>query len=292
MAAGIGVSDLNTYATNTWCPGCGNFAIERAAKLAFVELVSEGEVKRENLVMLSGIGCHGKIADYIDLNSFYSIHGRVPGPATGIRLANRELVVVGFAGDGDAYGEGLDHLIFAAKRNVNMTMIIHDNRVYGLTTGQFTPTSPKGFEGKSTPRGAPEGPINPIQLMLSVGATFVARAYSGRLDHMKDVFKRAIMHKGFALVDALQPCFTFFDTYSYYNSRVYDLQDEKHDHADWNAALAKSREWDYGGEESGRIPIGIFYQAERPTYEDAVVAGKNLLDSSPPGLQDLLREHM
>jgi len=285
----LGVKDLNTYAPNTWCPGCGNFGIERAAKLAFIELINDGKLKRENLVILSGIGCHAKIVDYINVNSFYSIHGRVPAPATGIKLANPELTVVGFAGDGDAYGEGIDHIVFAAKRNIDVKMVIHNNRVYGLTTGQFTPTSPKGFEGKSTPKGAPEEPLNPIELMLACGATFVARAYPGNITHLKDLIKQAILHRGFAIIDVLQPCVTFFDTYKYYAPRVYNLQDEGHDYGDWNSALAKAREWGYG-EDAERIPIGIFYMTERPTYDEIVVAGRNLRDTSIPDIGDLLKE--
>ena len=144
--------ELGTYAQNTWCPGCGNFAILNAIKSVLTELAAEG-VPLANMVLVSGIGCHAKIADYINVNSFYSIHGRVAPAAEGIKLANPALKVIGFAGDGDAYGEGIEHLIFAAKRNIDITMIIHNNRVYGLTTGQYTPTSPLGFRGRSTPQG-------------------------------------------------------------------------------------------------------------------------------------------
>jgi 2-oxoglutarate ferredoxin oxidoreductase subunit beta len=284
------VKSLNTYAVNTWCAGCGNFGIERAAKLAFAELVNEGRVKRENIVTVFGIGCHGKLADYLNLNSFYSLHGRVPAPATGIKVSNPGLTVVGFAGDGDAYSEGLEHILFAAKRNVDITMVVHDNRVYGLTTGQFTPTSPKGFKGRSTPKGAPEEPFNPIELMLVCGATFVARGYVGNVNHLKDLIKQAILHKGFALVDVLQPCVTFFDTYKYYNSRVYNLQDDKHDKSDWSSALTRAREWNYGGEDTVKIPIGIFYEVDRPTYDETVGGGKKLQNIPTPALGRVLQE--
>src|SRR3989338_10004173 len=152
--------NLGTYAQNTWCPGCGNFAILSAIKAVCSELNQEG-LPLEDIVLVSGIGCHAKIVDYINLNSFYSIHGRVVQAAEAIKLTNPGVKVIGFAGDGDAYGEGLEHLIFAAKRNIDITMLIHNNRVYGLTTGQYTPTSPLGFRGRSTPEGTKELPINP-----------------------------------------------------------------------------------------------------------------------------------
>jgi 2-oxoglutarate ferredoxin oxidoreductase subunit beta len=285
------VEGANSYVTSAAAlHNCGNFGIERAAKLAFTELINEGRVKRENIVTVFGIGCHGKLADYLNLNSFYSLHGRVLAPATGIKVSNPELTVVGFAGDGDAYSEGLEHIMFAAKRNVDITTIVHDNRVYALTTGQFTPTSPKGFLGRSTPRGAPEEPFNPIELMLVSGATFVARGYVGNVNHLKDLIKQAMLHKGFALVDVLQPCVTFFDTYKYYNSRVYNLQDDKHDKSDWSSALTRAREWNYGGEDAVKIPIGIFYEVDRPTYDETVGGGKKLRDTPTPALRRVLQE--
>jgi len=258
--------DLTTYAENTWCKGCGNFGILAAINQALKSLIGEG-LPPENVVVASGIGCHAKIADYIDLNTFYSIHGRVPPTLTGIKLANRNLKVVGFAGDGDAYGEGLSHLIMSAKRNVDVTMIIHDNSVYGLTTGQFTPTSPAGFPGRSTPRGSIEEPLNPLEIMLASGATFVARGYTTKLEHLVDLMKRAINHKGFAFIDVLQPCFTFFNTYKYYNDHVYELED--HDASDLEAARAKAREWQRG--EADKIPVGLFYQVEEPTFDEKIL---------------------
>lgn len=293
MSTMIKLNELNTYAKNTWCIGCGNFGIERAVKMAFVELINEGRVKKENLVVVAGIGCHDKIVDYININSFRSLHGRVVAPATGIKVANPELEVIGFSGDGDAYGEGLDHLIFAAKRNVGIKLLIHNNRVYGLTTGQFTPTSPKGFPGKSTPRGSIEEPLNPIELMLASGATFVARAYSAKLDHLKELIKHAVLHKGFAIIDILQPCVSFFDTYKYYNTRVYNLQDTDHDYTDWDSALLRAREWNYSNdEEVKKIPIGIFYKKEKPTYEEAILRGKNLRNQEVPKIKDIIEKQV
>lgn len=261
--------DLGTYAQNTWCPGCGNFAILNAIKSVLTELHSEG-LPLENVVMVSGIGCHAKIADYINVNSFYSIHGRVVPPAEAIKLANPEVKVIGFAGDGDAYGEGIEHLIFAAKRNANIAMIIHNNRVYGLTTGQYTPTSPFGFRGRSTPRGTTELPINPLEVMLASGATYLARGTSHGIELLKKIFKEAILHKGFSLVDVLQVCVTYFNMYEYYDKHVYELKD--HDALDYHQALNKIREWDYNQE--APIALGVFYKKELPTFEERFLAEK------------------
>lgn len=255
--------ELGTSAKNTWCPGCGNFAILTSIKAVLKTLADEG-TPLEQIVMVSGIGCHAKIVDYVNVNSFYSIHGRVLPVAEAIKIAKPEVKVIGFAGDGDAYGEGLEHLIFAAKRNIDITMIIHNNRVYGLTTGQYTPTSPQGFKGRSTPRGALEVPLNPLELMLAAGATFIARGYSGGLELLKRTFREAIFHKGFALVDVLQVCATFFNMYDYYNKKVYELKE--HEPADYTQASAKIREWDYNSDSP--IPLGIFYRKSAPTFEE------------------------
>ena len=251
------MKDLGTYAPNTWCPGCGNFAILNAIKSVLNELSDEG-LPLENVVLVSGIGCHAKIVDYINVNSFYSIHGRVFPPAAGIKMANPDLKVIGHVGDGDAYGEGLEHLVFAAKRNTDITAIIHNNRVYGLTTGQYTPTSPLGFKGRSTPSGTKENPINPLEIMLASGATFLARGTSHGIDLLKKIFKEAVIHKGFALVDVLQVCVTYYNMYEYYDKRVYELKD--HDPSDYNQALAKIREWDYNADAA--IALGVLYKTE------------------------------
>lgn len=261
---------LDTYATNTWCPGCGNFGLQRAIKSALAELEGEG-MDLHRVVIVTGIGCHGKIADYLDLNSFYSLHGRAVPAAAGMKLANTNLLPVVCVGDGDVYGEGLEHLVFAAKRNSDIKVLVHDNRVYGLTTGQFTPTSPKHFQGRSTPKGSVEEPLNPIELMLASGASFVARGYAGRQEHLKNLVKRAIAHRGFGIVDILQPCFTYFNTYNIYNEKVYEM--EESDLGDLKSAFEKAREWDYRGEGvQGRIPLGIFYKSERKTFEEEMLA--------------------
>jgi 2-oxoglutarate/2-oxoacid ferredoxin oxidoreductase subunit beta len=281
--------ELETYAQNTWCPGCGNFAILTTIKKVLVNLKDQG-LDLNKVALVSGIGCHAKIVDYVNVNSFYSIHGRVPPPMTGIKLANPDLVVIGHAGDGDAYGEGIEHLIFSAKRNINMTFFVHNNRVYGLTTGQFTPTSPPGFKGRSTPGGSPEEPLNPIELMISAGATFVARGYSAKPKHLMTLFETAINHKGFSFVDVLQPCFSFFNTYDFYNERVYEFTQQDHDATDRAAAFEKAREWGYGV--GDRIPIGIFYRVEKPTYEEKLLAGRVPVQLTPGDIRPVLEKHI
>ena len=285
------IEDFKTYAKNTWCPGCGNFEIESAAKQVFIELINKGKLKKENIVILSGIGCHAKISDYINVNSFYYLHGRVTAPATGIKIGNPALSVVGFAGDGDAYGEGLAHLIFAAKRNSDITMVIHDNRTYALTTGQFTPTSPKGFPGKSTPEGSFEEPFNPLELMLASNATFIARSFTGNQKHLKEVIKQAILHKGFSFVEALQPCVAFYNTSEFYRQKVYELK--KHNASDRNSAIKKIREWDYiNDEKSKKIPIGVFYKIKKPVFEDNLVKTRKPYGLPIPVLKNFLQKHI
>src|SRR5208337_1139839 len=252
-----------TDTQNTWCPGCGNFSIQFTLKNILTELEQEGR-SLDDVVLVSGIGCHAKIADYLNINSFYSLHGRTIPAATGIKLANPRLTVICCAGDGDAYAEGLDHLIFAAKRNINITMIVHNNRVYGLTTGQYTPTSPLGFKGKSTPAGTTEYPFNPLELMLASGATYIARGYTRKMPQLEQLIRQGISHKGFAFVDVLQICASFFNMTEYYQSRVYDLNG--HDTADFEKACIKAREWDYNRD--APIALGIFYEQALPTFDD------------------------
>ncbi len=257
--------DLDTPVENTWCPGCGNFSILQGVKMAFNELDNSGSVDINNIVISSGIGCHAKIFDYVEVNGFYSIHGRVPPTLTGVKIANPELVPVGFAGDGDAYGEGVSHMIHAARRNIDITMVVHNNKVFALTTGQFTPTSPQGFQGKSTPKGSVEKPLNPLHLMLASDASFVARSFSGQLNHFKNTLKQAIEHPGFAIIDVLQPCVTFYNTWDLYKEKVYQLSEEEHDFKDFQAA------WEKAVENEDKIPIGIFYKEERETFEEAIL---------------------
>ncbi|HUT39046.1 MAG TPA: thiamine pyrophosphate-dependent enzyme [Methanoregula sp.] len=256
---------LITGTQNTWCPGCGNFSIQHTLKNVLAEMEQEGK-SLDDVVLVSGIGCHAKIADYFNINTFYSIHGRTIPVATGIKLANPKLTVICCSGDGDSYAEGLGHLIFAAKRNIDITVLIHNNRVYGLTTGQYTPTSPLGFKGKSTPAGTAEYPLNPIGLMLASGATYVARGYTKKMDLLKKLVSEGIAHKGFAFIDVLQICATFFPVADYYTPRVYELPD--HDRTDFESACVKAREWDYNSD--ARIALGTFFERSLPSLDDKV----------------------
>ncbi|MBU0629633.1 MAG: 2-oxoacid:ferredoxin oxidoreductase subunit beta [Candidatus Margulisbacteria bacterium] len=255
-----------------WCPGCGNFAILKVMQEVLAELQAEGTLL-ENIVLVSGIGQHAKIVDYLKVNSFYSLHGRAVAAAEGIKLANPKLKVIVFVGDGDSYGEGLEHLIFAAKRNIDLTVVVHDNRVYALTTGQYTPTSPLGYKGRSTPTGTHEHPLNPLELLLAAGATYLARGYNARTEQLKGLIKEAILHPGFALIDLLQVCVTFYNQYDHYNQRVYELTG--HNPADYNEALSKIKEWDYNSD--AKIALGKFYQVERSTF-DSFFSGGDTVD--------------
>jgi 2-oxoglutarate ferredoxin oxidoreductase subunit beta len=249
------MDDLTTYAENTWCPGCGNFGLLGAFKKAVKKLEEKG-ITREVIVISAGIGCHGKIFDYLKLSGLYSIHGRSMSTVQGMKIANPDLKVVAFAGDGDAFGEGISHMIFAAKRNADITVIVHDNSVYGLTTGQYTPTSEKGFKGPSTPRGNIEEPLNPLSLMLEAGATFVARGYPVKLDHLADIMAQAIEHEGFSFVDVLQPCVSFYNTYKKYNDLVEILD---YIPADFNDAMNVTKR-------SDKLPLGVIYKVKKPTF--------------------------
>jgi 2-oxoglutarate/2-oxoacid ferredoxin oxidoreductase subunit beta len=258
----VTLEDLKTPKTNTWCPGCGNFGILMALKKAVIEL----GLKREDAALVSGIGCHGKIVNYVNVNGFHGIHGRVLPTATGIKLANPKLTVVGCAGDADQYSEGWGHFVHAIRRNIDMTLIVHDNMVFGLTTGQATSTSQHGFKSKSTPFGVIPPMLNPLAHALVSNATFVARGFSGDMFHLKGLIVEAIKHRGFALIDVFQPCvsFNYLNTYDWFTKRVYKLEEENHDVTDRKKALEKALEW------GDHIPIGILYNKERPTYHDGI----------------------
>jgi 2-oxoglutarate/2-oxoacid ferredoxin oxidoreductase subunit beta len=246
----------------TWCPGCGNFGILSAFKAALAELGYE----REQVVLVSGIGCHGKMADYVNVNTFHGIHGRVLPVATGIKLANPDLKVFGFSGDADCYDEGWDHFCHAVRRNVDVTLIVHDNMTLGLTTGQTTATSQTGFKSKSTPFGSAVPPLNPIAHALVSNGSFVARGFAGNPKHLQSLIVQAAQHRGFNYIDVFQPCVTFnyLNTYDWFRQRVYTLEEAGHDASDRQRALQKSFEW------GDRIPIGVFYRDDKPTFRDGM----------------------
>ena len=250
----------------TWCPGCGDFGILNAVKQALAEL----EIYPHEVVFVSGIGCGSKLPDYIRANGFTTLHGRALPIAQGIKLANPKLHVIAVTGDGDGYGIGGNHFLHAVRRNPDITHIVENNMVYGLTKGQTAPTSPKGFVSTTTPEGAIEKAVNPLALAIAGGATFVARGFSGEPKHLASLIAQAIRHRGYALVDVLQPCVIFnrINTYDWYRERVYLLDEEPgYDPTDYEAALKKAHEW------GDRIPLGVFYRAEgEPSYEDQVPA--------------------
>jgi 2-oxoglutarate ferredoxin oxidoreductase subunit beta len=232
--------------------------------MAFKKALIELNLEREEAVLVSGIGCHGKMVNYVNINGFHGIHGRVLPIAQGIKLANPKLTVVGFAGDADQYNEGWSHFAHAVRTNINMTLIVHNNMVLGLTTGQATSTSQQGFKSKSTPFGVIPPMLNPIAHALVSNGTFVARGFSGDMLHLKSLIVEAIKHRGFAFIDVFQPCVTFnyLNTYDWFRQRTYKLEEEGHDVTDRRKALKKALEW------GDRIPIGIFYKKERPIYRD------------------------
>ena len=275
--------NLITDVQNTWCPGCGNFTIQHTLKALLAEWEKEGRLL-DNVVLVTGIGCHAKIADYLNINSFYSLHGRTIPVATGIKLANPDLTVICCCGDGDCYAEGLDHLVFAAKRNIDIAVLVHDNRVYGLTTGQYTPTSPLGFKGKSTPSGTAELPLNPLELMLACGATFIARGYTKKMDQLRTLIREGVMHKGFSFIDVLQICATFFPAADYYTPRVYEPAD--HDPTDFGKACLLAREWDYNSD--ARIALGVLYRKSMPGFGERIAVPIKTASEREQAVRDII----
>ena len=262
-----------------WCPGCGDFSVLSALETALFEL----GLKPHQVLVVSGIGCSSNLPGFINAYGMHTLHGRSLAVATGAKLGNHELKVICTGGDGDGYGIGGNHFLHTMRRNVDLTYIVMDNQIYGLTTGQVSPTSVKGMKTKTTPHGSVENPINPIPMAIVGGATYVARAFSGKQKHMVEMFKGAIQHKGFALVDVFSPCVTYnvINTYPWFKQRVYKLEDQPgYDPADMEAAFAKSFEW------GDKIPIGLFYKGDELTYEDSEPAlKKGPLARQPVGLE-------
>ena len=269
-----------------WCPGCGDFGVLNAMKRAALNL----ELLPHELMFVSGIGCSSNLPGFIHSYGVHSLHGRAVPIATGIKLANPDLNVVITGGDGDGYGIGMGHFIHAMRRNLDLTYVVMDNQIYGLTTGQASPTTMKEMRTKTTPRGNVELPINPLALAIVSGATYVARGFSGNPRQLADLFAGAIAHKGFALVDVFSPCVIFnrVNTYAWFKQRVYDLAAEDgHDLGDADAALGKAFEW------GDRIPLGLLYQSEQPTYEDSdPVLERGAPVNQPLGIEPSIFEEM
>ena len=251
-----------------WCPGCGNYAILRTFKEAFLEM----EIDPADFTVVSGIGQAGKFPHYVKCNTFNGLHGRGLPVAQGIRLANHGMPVIAVSGDGDCYGEGGNHLVHAIRRNVGVKLFVHDNQIYGLTKGQASPTSMEGMVTKNQPFGVLSEQLSPLAMAVALDCSFVARGYAGDQEHLKFLIKEAVNHAGFSLVDILQPCVTFnrINTYPWYNQRVYRLG-EDYDPADRMKAFEKALEW------GDRIPLGIIYRNTRPPFEGRIP----VLDGGP-----------
>jgi len=292
--------NLETGQTNTWCPGCFNFGILSSMKSVLKKLIEEG-VKQENIVMATGVGCAPKIFDYMNIGGIYGLHGRVVPQLVGMKIGNPNLTAIGFAGDGGSYYEGIAHLIHAARYNANVTMIVHDNQNFALTTGQSTPTSEKGFKSKADPLGVAEEPMNPPVLMLGANASFVARVYAKDIKQMTEVFEAAIKHKGFSFVEVLQPCVSFHADVPYLDEHIYkvsgnNLKDKKE-------AMELAMKWNFEAHKDQpgsqkKIPTGIFYQRERDTMEENYTQLRELLNEGKgwfevkrkiPKIQELMK---
>lgn len=267
--------DLKLYNSNdeiSWCPGCGNFAILDAIKRAAAEL----EIKPEDLMVVSGIGQAAKTPHYIRANGFNGLHGRALPPAQGIKMVNKNLKVIVTSGDGDAYGEGGNHFIHTIRRNMDITQIVHDNQIYGLTKGQGSPTTAFGQKTSMQFEGVMQQPLNPLALAIAAGATFVARTFTGDREQLVSLLKEAINHKGYAIIDILQPCVTFnkVNTFKWYKDRVYKL-DESYDPSNKSKAFEKALQFGDDG-----IPTGVLYREYgKPVFEDLhpVIAKDELL---------------
>jgi 2-oxoglutarate ferredoxin oxidoreductase subunit beta len=262
----VGIADFAVKEKTQWCIGCGDFAIVGALKQALSEL----QIPNHQTVISSGIGCSGKVPHYINVYGFEGLHGRSLPVASGIKLANNKLNVIAMGGDGDGYGIGAGHFIHIMRRNYDIAYIVHDNQIYGLTTGQASPTTQVGMKTKTTPGGVIESQFIPTATAIVGGATWVGRAFAGDIVHLKTMMKEAIAHRGFALLDVLQPCVTFnkLNTYDFFTKRCYKLQEAGHDSSDRFKALEKAYEDQTSNYE--KIPVGVFYKAERPTYEDSI----------------------
>ena len=237
-----------------WCPGCGDFGVLNALQRACAEL----GLKPHEILTVSGIGCSSNLPGYFNSYGMHTLHGRSLPVATGAKLGNHELTVIVTGGDGDGYGIGGNHLSHTARRNVDLTYIVMNNQIYGLTTGQVSPTSSLGMKTKSTPFGSVEMPFNPITSSIMNGATFVARGYSGDVRHLTELMKKAIQHKGFSLIDIFSPCVTFNhdNDHPFFKDRVKKLEDEGHDTTDWQSACEKAMLW------GDTIYTGLFFQTE------------------------------
>ena len=249
--------NLSTKNTPTWCPGCTNFMILESVKKTLAKLISGNpkEYKQEDFTIAVGIGCHAKIFDYLNISGIYGLHGRVIPTCFGMKLGNPNLHIIGFAGDGDTYAEGMAHFIHAGRYNSDFTLVVHNNQTFALTTGQATPTSQEGLKTKAQVMGVLDIPINPIKLSLASGCTFIARCNALDIQHTSEVLEKAIKHKGFSFVEIIQPCLQFNIDMNQITKFTYKIPDN----SDKQKAEKLADEWHYNSK-TGKIPIGIIYQ--------------------------------
>lgn len=266
MPETLDIAKFKSKISPDWCPGCGDYGVLACLQKACASL----QLDSKDLLCVSGIGCSSNLPGFFGSYGIHTLHGRAVAVAEGAKLGNPDLTVIVTGGDGDGYGIGIGHFIHAMRRNINLTYIVMDNQIYGLTTGQCSPTTDLKTVTKSTPEGSIEVPINPVELALVSGATFIARGFSGSADQLTEVMTKAIQHKGFSLVDVFSPCVTYNkkNTYPWFREKVYNLQEENYDPSSFESAIKKAREWD------SRIPIGIFYEMNAPTYEEQEAAFK------------------
>lgn len=254
----VTLEDYGEYET-AWCPGCGNFSILKAVKQALVGLAMEPH----QVLFVSGIGQAAKTPHYLNANVFNGLHGRALPVAVGAKLANPALNVIVESGDGCTYGEGGNHFLATIRRNPNITVLVHDNQVYGLTKGQASPTSEEGFVTKAQPSGAPSEAFHPVAIATAMRAGFVARGFSGMTDHLVDLIQQGIRHQGLSIIDILSPCVSFnkVNTFAWYKQRCYELAKD-YDPTDWKSAMEVAEEW------GDRIPVGVIYRNSRPAFEE------------------------
>ena len=263
-----------------WCPGCGDFGV----LASFLRAISELHIPREQLAIVSGIGCSSRFPAFVEAYGFHGTHGRALPIAAGIKMARPDLVVVTVGGDGDAFSIGMGHIPHAIRRNMDITYIVMDNEIYGLTKGQPSPTSPVGIERKASPYGTVERPINPLQLAIACGATWVARGFSSKPKELSELIKAAIQHKGFSLLQVLSPCVTFYDTYDHFKSITKPLPAE-HNPLDRMSALK------YAMEEQTQY-LGLFYQEEYATFDDGYAALRARVAKPDYGVREIMNKYM
>ncbi len=285
MSSDVRFTDFKSDKQPTWCPGCGDFGTMNGMMKALAETGNDPD----NTFIVAGIGCSGKIGTYTHSYALHGVHGRALPVGTGVKLANPDLEVMVAGGDGDGYSIGTNHFVHAARRNVDMSYVVMDNRIYGLTKGQASPTSREDFETSTSPDGTNMPPVNPLALAIAAGATFVAQSFSSDAQRHTELIKEAIEHDGFGFVNTYSPCVTFndVDTYDYFRDNIVDLADEDHDPTDKQAATEKvlDGEKEYMGviyRDDDSVPFGKREGVEEPMHD--------LPDGAPEGATDLVRE--